>query len=563
MKSPRSSLHLLVCIAALVSALMAPLRLQASSAAACQSLLKTTFPLPGDAASLTIDAVTLVPAASPLPEYCQVNGHLDTEIHFELQLPTTWNGKLLMSGNAGFAGSLTVLIPPLHMGLARNYAMVATDTGHTGGPESFLHRPDRVQNFQYRAVHLTALTAREIVQAYYQAAPAHAYFDSCSTGGGQAMLEAAKYPGDFDGIIAGAPQLANGGYPIWNAQQFFPGGPNVAVLPPQKVTLLSQIVLQKCDRLDGVIDGLVSNPVSCNFNPVTDLPRCPSSGDAPTCFTRRQIQALQAMHSGPSGTAIKRYGVEEASPERMSVLVPGQTDLAIVERGRIPGTSEYYFAGTESFDDVAEGSFPGSLDFSYEISGYPGDPAHYPNLFGPGLPSFDFASGAEYLRYIIFDDPNYQLSSFDFENPADATRYTSILAPQYPASPNLSAFEASGGKLIEYQGWGDTVLNPMNTIEFYNEGATLAGGLGKMQSFDRLFLIPGTLHCTGGPGPWDIDPLTALEQWVEQGQPPASLLGSNPRSRISRPVCAYPQIARLISPGLDPTVASSFSCQEP
>src|SRR5271165_2926144 len=194
-----------------------------------------------------------------------------------------------MFGDEGFAGYMPV------WGYGQ-YATVGTDAGHNGGPEQMLNRPDRIRNFEYRAVHLTALISKQVVQAYYGSVPSHSYFFGCSAAGGQGLKEAGDYPDDFDGVVAGAPRLPNGGFWTWAEQGLFPGGPASAVLPADKVLLLSNTVLQKCSAMGGVVDGLVMDPEQCNFVPRRDLPRCKQKIDGANCFTEAQVDALQHMY---------------------------------------------------------------------------------------------------------------------------------------------------------------------------------------------------------------------------------------------------------------------------
>jgi len=164
------------------------------------------------------------------------------------------------------------------------------------------------------------------------------------------------------------------------------------------------------------------------------------------------------------------------------------------------------------------------------------------------------------MRYIVFGDPNFDLASFNYQNQSDVSRYVNALAPQFPVSPDLSAFGRKGGKLIIWQGEGDSVVNYEVTREFYEASAKAAGGFRTLKSFNRLFAVPGTTHCGGGPGPWAFDPLPVLEQWVEKSQPPKSIIGFAPDTNSTQPICAYPKQARLISSSADPTVASSYRC---
>jgi hypothetical protein len=512
-------------------ALLAPVGALADGAQSCGDLVTTRLRPPADAANLTIDSAVVVAAATEVPEHCLVSGHLDTEINFVMKLPTAWNGKVMMRGNFAFAG----YIPYLDDLLALDYAVVGTDTGHsqgdTGGAEALLNRPDRTANFQYRAVHLVALTAKQVARTYYHSAPRHSYFTGCSNGGRQAMVEVQRYPDDFDGVIAGAPGLPNGGFRLWNMRALFPGGPDTAALPSPKVALLGQLVLEKCDALDGLLDGIVDDPRACRFAPKDDLPRCAHDVDGPDCFTRAQVTALAKIHQGSQG-----HGKQLGPP--------------------------FFFSGVEGYSyGDAYGISVDLLNFSETSSGYPGVPALFPDYWDVGIPSQDYWLESEFLRNIAFGDPSYLLQSFNFDRPSDLATYFGALQPQLPTSPDLSAFARRGGKLIEWHGWGDSVNNAMATLQFYEAGAEAVGGLYRARSFDRLFLVPGVAHCgQGGQGPYAFDPLPALEQWVEAGKAPNVLAGTNPDTGLSRPICAYPKVARLKDPSLDPALASSFAC---
>ena len=149
---------------------------------------------------------------------------------------------------------------------------------------------------------------------------------------------------------------------------------------------------------------------------------------------------------------------------------------------------------------------------------------------------------------------------FDYNRKSDVSAYLSALSPQFPSSPDLSAYARRGGKLITWHGWGDSLTNPSVTLEFYEAGLRAMGGVERVKDFDRLFLVPGANHLPYGAGPINFDDLGALEQWVEKGIAPDFIIGENPFSNISRPICAYPQVAKLISPSADPSLASSFEC---
>jgi Tannase and feruloyl esterase len=500
----------------------------------CSDLVAKAWTPPGDAVSLHVDSASLIladPTGTGLPEYCVVTGHLDTEINFILNLPTAWNNKIEMQGNSGFAGTGDLQSLDLFSNLSLGYALIGTDMGHSAGDASdFVNHPDRVKNFSYRAVHLVALTAKEITHAYYGTRAAHSYFHGCSRGGIEGIKEATKYPTDFDGIIAGAPLLPhNGGVWGWNAKAVYPNGPSSFRLPYQKLPLLTQYVLQKCDALDGVKDGIVSDPFGCNFSPTKDLPHCPGDVDNSNCFTSKQMAALEKIHEGPSS------------------------------QGQQLG-SHYYFSGVEGFNNGdAFGVGVNIYEFSIWVSGFPGVPALFPDFFDPGEPSLAYGLDENNMRGIVFNDPNFLLQNFDFNNESQVEAYLSHMAPQLASTSDLSQFQAAGGKIIMWEGLGDPLMNPAIIRDYYNDGVQ-ASSLSNVKSFDRLFLAPGVSHCGGGPGFNGFSTLPVLENWIEKGQVPKFIMATSNDGSMTRPICAFPKVAQLISPNLDPTQASSFHC---
>ena len=253
--------------------------------------------------STTITATTLIQAGGGLPEYCRVQGHVDTEIDFEVRLPTVWNGKLYFGGNPGFAGTIPTY-PAISTALGRGYATAVTDTGHqatqTDGSWA-LNNPEGQINFFYRAIHVVTVAAKRIVEAYYGHVPGLSYFQGCSNGGRQALIEAQRYPADFNGIIAESPVLDQMGALLgysWKAQ-----AAQLSAVPPDKVSVLAKAVLQECDGKDGLQDGLISDPRRCRFDPQSLL--C-AAGDAPDCLTAEQVQAVRMIYAGPVNSAGER-----------------------------------------------------------------------------------------------------------------------------------------------------------------------------------------------------------------------------------------------------------------
>jgi pimeloyl-ACP methyl ester carboxylesterase len=547
----------LTLFAAMTLFTLAPSQVRADAVRDCGRLQSTNFAPPGDAVTLTIDSATLVAAADGLPQYCEVVGHIDRGrvlytsgspyegIGFKVKLPaaSSWNRKLLMSGGFNSAGSFDDVGPDLSFGLGRGYATVATDAGHDGEDLVNLYNradgsavsAEKLRNNAHRGVHLTALSAGTLIWAFYGRPAVHSYFEGCSRGGIQAMMAAGTYPDDFDGVVAISPGVLTGlGHEdrVWNSRAMFPGGPSDQVLPDAKVPLLASAVLAKCDALDGMVDGVVDDPRACAFSPSKDLPACPKDIDGPLCFTNRERAALEKVHQGAT-------------------------------RNGLRFTSNYIFAGNEDF-----------FGFDWFISGHEQiADGGGPDAFGPGMPTYEYTQQVS-MRF-AYNDAAYLLQNFDF-NSASASVFLDVIRIQYPRNPDLSAFAKRDGKLIIQHGWSDTIMPSNATIDYYEQMAAAMGGMSPLKKSARLFMSPGGDHCGGGLGPFisifgygvgggGDSHLAALEDWVEQGKAPNAIIAANPGylsslTSVSRPICAYPTIAKLIRPSLDPNVASSFHC---
>ena len=448
----------------------------------------------------------VVKAAEFLPTHCRVTGTIERTIGFEVDLPVEWNHKLLVFGIGGNAGSIT----DMSLGWKRNYATATTDTGHKGlsaGTSWALRNPRGELNFAERAFHLTTVAAKELVKLFYGTAERQAYFTGCSGGGRQAMIEAQRFPNDFDGIIAGAPGYDLTGFHlafIWNAQAMFPDAANLPqpVVNGSQLKLLEARVLAKCDALDGLVDGIIDDPRRCKFDPTRDLPICPGTAN---CFTPAQAMALTKIYTG--------------ARNRQGQIYPG------------------FQPGVESAWNtwIAEGT-----------------PAIKP--LGPNL---SYAFGEGFLRYWVYDDPTYKLSRFDFEKDVAATARIGRLVNA--TNPNLKAFQKHGGKIIFYHGWADNAFPAAGTIKYYEQ---LQRTMDDVGGFARLFLVPGMAHCGGGPGCHQVDYLTALEAWVEKGQAPGQIRGTGTNPVRSRPICVYPNVARYKGDGSQ-NDAANFRCAAP
>jgi hypothetical protein len=450
---------------------------------------------------------------------CRVTGVIPREIRFEVILPDGWNGRMMMTGNGGLAGQ------PLedenyrktreHM-LAQGFATVYTDTGHDNRIESgatFAYRSvDKLIDYGYRGVHLTSQAAKRIIKAYYRKAPKYNYFSGCSNGGRQALMAAQRFPDDFDGILAGAPANQFTGLKFSQAHR-------MKALKDDPLTLaevkeLAKHIYARCDDKDGLKDGVISDPRSCDFEPARDLPKC-SGADLTTCFDEEEIEALTSFYS--------------------PIIV----------------------AGEEVYPAFPVGSEGEGANYGGVIA-----PGWMPWVINPaGRPLLDVL-GSDFFRYIVFvqDNPAYDWSSFDFQTKPDNLEFTRAVLDA--TNPDLSAYKAGNGKLLSYFGWADPDINPLTAISYHDEVDAIVAG--DVDDFYRLFMVPGMFHCSGGPGPSSFDAITPLINWVEKGIAPDQIIAThleNTQVLFSRPLCAHPKVA--VYDGVGPVAeATSFQCQK-
>jgi feruloyl esterase len=463
--------------------------------------------------------------------HCKVSGTIETEINFELLLPENWNGKFAMGGGGGFVGSV-VNTAVYYGALQSGYATIGTDTGHRGhsiDASWALNNPRRIENFGHRAVHLTAVHGKQLVKDYYGRPSGRNYFIGCSRGGGQALMEAQRYPSDFDGIVAGAPAY-NWHYGIGvNATQItqeqFPDPVKLqrAVVTPEDQALIAEGYLARCDALDGVEDGILNHPPSCDFE-LGSL-RCPGKENGQRCLDDEKINALQRIYGG-----------------------------AVIDGENVwPG---FPFGG-----ETAEGGMTawltGGLDYNSEHRSAQDNS----EFEAPVMPNASFGFGTGVMKYLIFHEHEWDYSTYDFDGFAvDSAAAAAILSA---TDPDLSAFRARGGKLLMYHGWSDMALSALGTIDYYER--VLTHDADAAQDV-RLYLMPGVNHCFGGAGPSLVNFLTHIDRWVESGEAPGAIdarwlqWGVLPSG--SRPLCPYPQQALYDGIG-DTRDAGSFSCVAP
>lgn len=455
---------------------------------------------------------------------CSVTGRLAPQVNFQVILPMeSWTQRYLQLGCGGLCGNIT-----LRSGASTGckvlndggFVMAATDMGHGGNDGRWGLDATQRADFAYRAQHLTVEAAKALIAAYYGQPQQYSYFNGCSDGGREGLMAAMRFPEDFDGVIAGAPamlfQVQNTLYHGWMAASNYNERGEV-ILTSKKLPALHAAVVAACDETDGVKDGLIAQPALCEFDP--HRISCPA--DAPEtdrCLTGAQVEVVRKFYAGPQDAATGAY------------LTAGQPLYG----------SELNWQGVYVADNAD------SELFSQMIV----DPV---------------------LKYLAFDParPEMTLADLDFTEAV-----LDDLRPRHPlfdaTSPDLSGFNAAGGKLIMWHGLADPHISPANTLALHT-GIEAILGAEAMAGFERLYLLPGVDHCGGGEGPSHLDLLSPMMAWVEDGAapgaimtatageassfgqpdgvgggggPPAPLdLGVVPLPEMTRPVYPYPHLA--------------------
>jgi feruloyl esterase len=477
--------------------------------------------------------ITSVTPEAVLAPHCKVAGVIGTETHFELLLPDDWNGKFVMGGGGGFVGSV-VNVSLLYGSLQAGYASVGTDTGHQANSLDAswaLNNLERVVSFGHQAVHRTAVTSQALISAYYGQESSRDYFIGCSRGGGQALMEAQRYPEDFDGIVAGAPAYhwthEIGARNTWVNQAMYPDPDDlsVAVIGSDETKLIGDAVMARCDDLDGLEDGILNNPLECNFD-VSSL-AC-GRGEEGSCLTAEEVEAAKRIYE----------------------------DLRDQE-GRI-------FPGMPPGGELSPGGwalwFTGGLDLRNDVGDFQEGARTESDFPDPVTPNAHFAFGNGMMKYLVYHDPDWNYADYSFET---FRSDVATVAPTLNAtSPDLTAFRERGGKLLIWNGWGDMAVSPLGTIDYYER--VLEHDVSASEDV-RLMLMPGVDHCAGGVGPDWVNYLEEIDRWVETGIPPDRLtaywLDEAKRPSGSRLLCAYPQVVKYDGEG-DPRDASSFTCAD-
>lgn len=448
-----------------------------------------------------------------------------------LPLPEAWNGKFLGSGNGGAAGQLSY--PALAGGVARGFAVAYTDVGtHSGlGPDAFrfgLDNPELQQNYAHRGIHSMTLVGKEVTRAFYGQAPSKSLFVGCSTGGYEALGEGHRYPDDYDGIISGGMPAEFANVALFQgwvsaASNRKPG----ARIPVAKLPAIARVVMERCDGLDGIHDGVIDDPRRCRFDAA--VMQC-SGEDGPDCLTAPQVEAARLIYGGAR------------NPRTGKLIYPGFPPGAELSEG----------AKTRVADDNL-----GSLI----------------NANTPAVAVWALGKDWSAKDWL----------TFDFDRDADKLQRDLEWLEHGNAPGKMDAFRQRGGKLLLFTGWSDPNLSPDHIANYYESLEMRAGGPDK-NTFVRLFMAPGMYHCGGGPGPNDFgqstranqsgatpdnDLVLALDRWVATGVAPerivaAKYVGDDVKKGVvrTRPLCAYPKVARWTGRGSTDD-AKNFVCAAP
>jgi len=445
-----------------------------------------------------------VPPFSALPAFCRVAATLkpspSSDIHMEMWMPIVgWNGRFRGTSPNGLGGVINY--NAMGVGLTDGFAVASTDTGHQGGSAAWMQLPDKVTDFAGRAMHETTVVGKALTAAYYGAAPKYSYMIECGGGSAAALHEVQKYPADYNGIVVGghAAHLTRQIFgQLWLWQATHPNG--VAVLPAAKLRVVHDAVLAKCDRIDGVNDGVLEDPTRCTFEPQEI--EC-ASGDGPRCLTPQQVDAVRKIYAGPTN----------------------------------PRTNERIWS------PLYRGS---ELDWSFFTDA--------PSPIGIATST---------LRDAILKDPDwdYRTSPIDYDRDV-ALADRSDLARVNASNADISKYVQGGGKLILSGGWNNALVPAGAVVDYYGRVESAIGAQATRRSV-RLYMVPGMIECNGGPGTDTFDMLDFMRRWVERGQAPTDVLASRVEyGKVvrTRPLCPYPQLATYKGKGSTDD-AKNFVCK--
>jgi feruloyl esterase len=500
----------LFALSTLASAVSLCIGAPAHAATACAELAKLSLPETRITLAERVPAGELrVPGVQqPLqvPAMCRVAGTVAPAINFEVWLPegAGWNGRFQAVGGGGLAGIISY--PAMAEAVRSGYASSSTDTGHVSTDTAWLLDRQRIIDYGYRAIHEMTVKAKAVIESHYGRAAEYSYFNGCSTGGRQGLMTAQRFPDDYDGIVSGAPvnrftSLHIG--QLWTAHATLkkPG----AVLTREDLARVGDAAVAQCDAHDGVKDGIITDPRTCNFDP-----------SSLRGFRPEQIEALKMIYQGAVNprTGQQIYAGLEPGGEGAQPNNPG---WALIMNGQTPFAIDNAVLGAMGFNDP---------NWDWKTFDFDRDVEHVDNkLFGtlnavnPDLRDFK-AGGGKLIVWHGWNDPG--------------------VMPQ---------------QTIDYY---DSVVD-------YAAKSTGVDGAAHTDEYLRLFMLPGVGHCRGGVGPDQVDWMSALAGWVEKGEKPTALTASAVRDgnvTMTRPLCPHPQVARYKGQG-DTNSAASFECAAP
>ena len=473
-----------------------------------------------------------------MPEHCRVEGIAKptekSHINFVVLMPTKeWDGRFYQLGSGGFSGSLGFY----GVDLPKGSAIAASDDGNQGGPGNdgswALDQPDAIIDYGYRSIKETTIRSKAIIETYYSRQPKFSYFAGCSNGGRQALMAAQRFPEDWDGILAGTPSnylTYTATMKIWNiTAQWGEAGGNI---PLEKLSVIQAGALAACSSEAHVINGVATDPRFCRYDP--ELLDCQSASEK-SCLTISQAQALKKIYAGPID----------------------------------PDTGHSIFPGIEPTFET--------MNWHYGLIREKPDTGPLYRL------------GAGFFRYMVFDDPQFDIFRIDFSDieaqiDKKYVNGESLKSVLNAVDPDLRKLRDRGAKILMHHNWGDTYIPPQSSINYYHGVVSEMGGVGRVQDFFRLFMVPGASHCSGGGrganavGLFETLPakhddkrhniFRALESWVEEGHAPDKIIATkyvegnaDKGIEFTRPLCPYPKLA--IYDGHGPVEnASSFRCEK-
>jgi hypothetical protein len=472
--------------------------------------------------------------------YCLVKVLVPQAINIWVGLPLngSWNGRWQSVGGGVYAGTVNAPGEALRSG----YAAATTDTGHEGGRMGALNgsfgmlRPGEPniplqKDFASRSEHLMAVIGKQLVQAFYGKPPQYSYWNGCSTGGRQGLRMAQDYPQDYDGILTGAPaihwdrfQAGMLWYPVMQRQEN--GGPiggGSAQVLAAKYRLATDHAVKACDALDGVEDGVLTDPRRCEYLAAGDsgITKSSCTADDAQCLTPKEAVVIDRSWLGPV-----------ACPDAGACKVPVVPSRKLDGKGAM----RLWYGQLRGTDLTALG---GAAPFPVAI---------------------------EQPKYWVYFDPDWDWHKVDVGSYMQFFRDSVERVGPVMASdnPDLRGFRKRGGKLVIWHGWSDQLINAQGTVDYYDRVAGRMGGLKRTQQFARLFMAPGVGHCAGGPGPQPQRPFDSVVNWVEKGVAPEILMASKQVSSgtQTRPLCPYPAVARWNNSGSSDD-AANFSCTSP